>query len=107
MKTSLKKNEGYVYLIILDKRKKVKPKFQVNDLNRTADLKETFSKSEMTSWSYNLYKITEVINDPNPSYRIDILPERYRKASLKKKELSLKENKDVLKKLNITQIKSK
>ena len=58
-KSSSKKNEGYVYKSFLDKRKKVKPKFQVNDLVRTADLKKTFSKCDTTNWSYNLYKITE------------------------------------------------
>ena len=41
---SLKKNEGFVYKNLLDKRKKVKPKFQINDLVRTADLKKTFQK---------------------------------------------------------------
>ena len=51
---SLKKNEGYVYKNLLDKRKKVKPKFQINDLVRTADLKKTFSKSDTTIWSYKL-----------------------------------------------------
>ena len=51
---SLKKNEGYVYKNLLDKRKKVTPKFQINDLVRTADLKKTFSKSDTTNWSYML-----------------------------------------------------
>ena len=73
----LKKNEGYVYKNLLDKRKKVKPKFQINDLVRTADLKKTFSKSDTTNWSYKLYKITEIINDTIPSYRIDNLKKRY------------------------------
>ena len=41
---SLKNNERFVYKKLLDKRKKVKPKFQVNDLVRVADLKKTFSK---------------------------------------------------------------
>ena len=40
----LKKNEGIVYKNFLDKRKKVKPKFQINDLVRTADLKKRFQK---------------------------------------------------------------
>ena len=44
IQASLKKNEGYVYKNLLDKRKKIKPKFQINDLVRTADLKKTFSK---------------------------------------------------------------
>ena len=50
----LKKNEGFVYRNLLDKRKKVKPKVQVNDLVRTADLKETISKGDTTNWSYKL-----------------------------------------------------
>ena len=64
---SLKKKEGYVYKNLIDKRKKVKPKFQINDLVRTADLKKTFSKGDTTNWSYKLYKITEIINDTIPS----------------------------------------
>ena len=98
---SLKKNEGYVYKNLLDKRKKVKPKFQINDLVRTADLKKTFSKKDTTNWSYKLYKITEIINDTIPSYKIDNLKERYNESLLKKTELTMKENKDVMKKLKI------
>ena len=97
---SLKKNEGYVYKNLLDKRKKIKPKYEIGDLVRTADLKKTFSKSDTTDWSYNLYKITEIIKDTIPSYHIDNLPERYNQSLLKKTELTLKENKDVMKKLN-------
>ena len=41
---SLKQNEGFVYKNLLDKRNKIKPKFQINDLVRVADLKKTFSK---------------------------------------------------------------
>ena len=71
VQASLKKNEGYVYINLLDKRKKVKPKFQINDLVRTADLKTTFSKGDTTNWSYKLYKITEIFNDTIPSYELD------------------------------------
>ena len=98
---SLKKNEGYVYKNLLDKRKKVKPKFQINDLVRTADLKKTFSKGDTTNWSYKLYKITEIIKDTIPSYYIDNLSERYNESLLEKTELSFKQNKDVMKKLKI------
>ena len=87
---SLKKNEGFVYKNLLDKRKKVTPKFQINDLVRTADLKKTFSKSDTTNWSYKLYKITEIINDTIPSYHIDNLKERYNGSLLKKTDLTLK-----------------
>ena len=98
---SLKKNEGFVYKNLLDKRKKVKPKFQINDLVRTADLKKTFSKGDTTNWSYKLYKITEIVNDTIPSYRLDNLKERYNESLLKKTELTMKENNAVMKKLNL------
>ena len=98
IQASLKKNEGYVYKNVLDKRKKVTPKFQVNDLIRTADIKKTFSKGDTTNWSYKLYKITEIINDTIPSYRLDNLKERYNESLLKKTELTLKENNTVMKK---------
>ena len=101
IQASLKKNEGYVYKKLIDKRKKVKPKFQINDLVRTADLKKTFSKGDTTNWSYTLYKITEIINDTIPSYKINNLPERYNQSLLKKTNLTMKENKDVIKKLKI------
>ena len=54
VQASLKKNEGYVYKNLLDKRKKNKPKFQVNDLVRTFDLDKTFSKGNTYNWSYKL-----------------------------------------------------
>ena len=98
---SLKKNDGFVYKSLLDKRKKVKPKYQINDLVRTADLKKTFSKGDTTNWSYKLYKIAEIINDTIPTYHIDNLPERYNESLLKKTELSIKQNKDLMKKLKI------
>ena len=98
---ALKKKEGFVYKNLLDKRKKVKPKFQINDLIRTADLKKTFSKGDMTNWSYKLYKITQTINDTIPSYKRDNLKERYNESLLKKTELTIKENNSVMKKLNL------
>ena len=61
----------------------------------------------MSNWSYKLYKITKIIPDTILSYRIDNLKGRYNEALLEKTELSMKENKDVMKKLNITEIKSK
>ena len=101
IQASLRKNEGYVYKNLLDKRKKIKPKYKIDDLVRTADLKKTFSKSDTTNWSYKLYKITEIVNDTIPSYKIDNLPERYNESLLKKTDLTLKENNTVMKKLKI------
>ena len=98
---SLKKNEGFVYRKLLDKRNKIKPKFQINDLVRVADVRKTFSKGDTTNWSYKLYKITEIINDTIPSYKIDNLPERYNESLLKKTDLTLKANNSVMKKLSL------
>ena len=44
-----KKNEGNVYKFLLEKQKKIKPKPQVNDLVRTADLMKTISKPDTTN----------------------------------------------------------
>ena len=101
IQASLKKNKGYVYKNLLDERKKIKPKYEIGDLVRTADLKKTFSKSDTTNWSYKLYKITEIINDTIPTYKIDKLKERYNESLLKKTVLSLRQSKDVMKALNL------
>ena len=98
---SMKKNEEFVYKNLLDKRKKIKPEYEIGNLVRTADLQKTFSKGDTTNWSYKLYKITEVNKDTIPSYHIDNLPERYKESLLKKTESTMKENKDVMKELSI------
>ena len=49
IQASLKKNEGFVYNNLLNKRKKINPKFQVNNLVRIADLKKTFPKLDTTN----------------------------------------------------------
>ena len=102
IQASLKTNEGFVYKNLLDKRKKIKPKFQLSDLVRTADLKKTFSKGDTTNWFYKLYKNTEIINDAIPSYKIENLKESYNESLLRKTELTLKENNTVMKKVNLS-----
>ena len=102
IQSSLKKNEGFAYKNLLDKRKKIQPEFKIHDLVRVADLKKTFSKGDRTNWSYKLYEVTEIVNDTIPSYKIDDLKERFDEALLKKTKLTLKENDCVMKKLNIT-----
>ena len=64
-------------------------------------MRKTFSKGDTTTWSYKLYKITEIINDTIPAYKIDNLSERYNESLLKKTDLTLKENNSVMKKLKI------
>ena len=50
---------------------KIKPKIQLNNHVRTADLKKMFSKSDTTNWFCKLYKTTEIVNDTIPSCKID------------------------------------
>ena len=63
VQASLKMKEGYIYNKLLDKGKKKKPKIQVSDLLRTAELKHRFSKRDATNWSYKLY--TKIIKYRN------------------------------------------
>ena len=63
LQASLKKDEGPVYKFLLEKRTRIKTKFKIHDLIRTADLKRTFSKGDTTIKYYKLYEITESINE--------------------------------------------
>ena len=90
IQASLKKNEGCVYKNLLDKRKKIKPKYEIDDLVRTADFRKTLSKSLITNWSYRLYKSTEINSDTIPAYKIDNCKKRYNELLLKKTELTIK-----------------
>ena len=74
---SLKKNEGFVYKKLLDKRKRIKAKFKIHDFVRVADLKRIFWKGDTTNWSYNLYKNTEKVRYTVASFRADNLADRY------------------------------
>ena len=96
-------NEKLVYSNLQDKRRKLNPKFKLGQLVRTADIKKVFSKGDSTNYSYKLYTITEIIHDTIPSYRIDYLPERYNENLLLPTKLSLDENNEVMKKLNLIQ----
>ena len=100
---SKKSNEKLVYSNLQDRRVKRQAKFKLGDLIRTADIKRVFSKGDSTNYSYKLYTITEVIHDAIPSYRINYLPERYNENLLPQTKLSLKENNQVMKELNLIQ----
>ena len=54
IQASFKKNQGFAYNNLLDKRKRIHPKYKIHDLVGTADLKATSSKSDTTGWSYIL-----------------------------------------------------
>ena len=101
IQASLKKIGGLAYNNLLDKGKKINPKFQANYLVRTTDSKETFSKGDTTNWFYELYEITEVVTDTIPSYHNDNLPERYNEALLRK-AIKNEKNYKVMEKLNLS-----
>ena len=100
---SKKSNKKIVYNNLKDNRKVQKPKFKLGQLVRTADIKSVFSKGDSTNYSYKLYTNTEIIHDTVPSYRLDYLSERYNENLLLPTKLSLEENNQVMKKLNLIQ----
>ena len=99
---SKKSNEKEVYSNLQDKRKILNPKFKLGQFFRTADIKKVFSKGDKL-YSYKLYTITEIKHDTIPSYRIDYLPERYNENLLLQTKLTLEQNNQVMKKLNLIQ----
>ena len=103
VQASKKVNEKLVYSNLQDKRKKLNPKFKLGQLVRTADSKRVFSKGDSTNWSYKLYTKTEIIHDTKTSYRINYLPERYNENLLLPTKLTLEQNNQVMKELNLIQ----
>ena len=103
IQASKKSNQKEVYSNLQDKRRKLHPKYKLGHLVRTADIKRVFSKGDSTNWSYNLYTIAEVIHDTIPSYRINYIPERYNENLVIPSKLTLEENNQVMKKLNLFQ----
>ena len=100
---SKKSNEKIVYSNLQDKRKILNPKYKLGQLVRVSDIRRVFSKGDSTNYSYKLYTITEVIHDTIPSYRLNYLPERYNENLLLPTKLSLEENNQVMKDLNLIQ----
>ena len=100
---SEKSNQKLVNNNLKDDRQKQKPKYKLGDLVRTADIKRVFSKGDSTNYSYKLYTITEVIHDTIPSYRIDYFSERYIENLLLPTKLTLEENSQVMRELNLIQ----
>ena len=103
IQASKKSNEKLVYSNLQDQRVKQQPKFKLGDLVRTSDIRPVFSKGDSTNWSYKLYTITEVLYKTIPSCRINYLPERYNENLLLPTKLTLDENNQVMKKLNLIQ----
>ena len=101
LEASKKTKEKIVSNNLKDNRENQKPKYKLGDLVRTADIKKVFSKGDSTNFGYKIYTITEVIHDTIPSYRIDYLPERNNENLLLPTKLSLEQNNEVMKKLDL------
>ena len=103
VQASKKSNEKEVYSNLKDNREVRKPKFKLGQKVRTSDIRKLFSKGDSTNYSYEVYTITQIIHDTIPSYRINFLPERYKENLLLPTKLTLEENNQVMKELNLIQ----
>ena len=103
IQASEKSNGKEVYSNLKDNREVRKPKIKLGNLVRTSDIKKLFANDDSTHYSFKLYTITEVIHDTIPSYRIDVLPERYNEYPLLPSKLSLEQNNEVLKEFSLIQ----
>ena len=104
---SKKSNQKVVYNNLKDDRKNRKPTFNLGGLIRTSDFKKVLSKGDSANYSYKLYTITEVNHDTIPTYRINFLPETYIENLLLPTKLSLEQNDQIMKKLNLIQYYNK
>ena len=107
IQASKKSNEKIVYKKLRGKREVQKPKFKLGQKVRTSDIRKVFSKGDSTIYSYKLYTITKIIHDTIPSYRTDYLPERYNENLLLPTKVTLEENNQVMKELNLIQFYKK
>ena len=97
---SKKSHEKEVYSNFKDNREVRKPKFELGQFVRTADIKRVFGKGDSTNHTYKLYTKTEVIYNTKLTYRIDYLPDRYNQNLLLPTKLTLEQNSQVTKEVN-------
>ena len=97
---SKKSNEKLLHSNLQDRKVRQKPKFNLRQIVRTADIKRVFSEGDSKNYSYKVYTINEVIHDTIPSYRNDYLPDRYNENLLLPTKLTLEQNNHVMKELN-------
>ena len=103
LQASKKVNEKTFYQNLQDRRVKQKPLFKLGQLVRAAVIKRVCSKGDSTNYKYKLHTVTEVIHDTITSYRINYSPERYIENLLFPTKLTLEQNNEVMKKLNLIQ----
>ena len=104
IKASEKSNEKLVFSKLIDDREIQKPKLNIGQLVRTADIKRVFSEGDSTNCSYILFTITEVTHDTIPSCTINYLTDRYNRNLLLPTKLSLQQNNQVMKELILFQL---
>ena len=63
-----------------------------------------FSKSDMTNWSYILFKITEFFIGTIAGYRIGNLPEIYNESLTEKDKIAFEEYKAIMKALSLNKV---
>ncbi|MEM1283609.1 MAG: DDE-type integrase/transposase/recombinase [Chlamydiota bacterium] len=106
VEASKKENEDAVYAQMVDKRKFRKPRYEVGDLVRIPDKRTIFSKGDTTNWSYELFRIHQVLDEKPPEYLIEdekkekILGIHYEQEILKS-NFTFQSNRQVLKSLEI------
>ena len=88
VEVSLKTNEKVVFSNLKDKREKPKPKINLGDLVRSADINIVFSERKFTNWSFILHTTTEVIDDTILSKGFNYSPERYNEIFLRSTNLT-------------------
>ena len=101
IQASKKTREKLVFDNHRDDRVKQKPKYKLEQIIRSADIKKVFSKGDSKNYSYKLYTKTEVIHDNIPLCRINYLPRRYNESSFFPTKLFFDENNKVMKELNL------
>ena len=67
------------------------------------NLRVGFSKGDSTNSSYKLYTNTEIIHDTIPSNRNNYLPKIYNENLLLPTNITLEQNNQVMKELNLIQ----
>ena len=102
-----KSKEKLVYSNIQDRKVKQQPKFSLDQLVRTSDIRSIFSKGDSTNYSYKFYTVTEVIYNTIPFYRLNYLTKRYDENLKLPTKLSLEENNQIMKELNLIQKNNK
>ena len=101
VQASKKSNEKEVCSNLKDEREIQESKFNLGQLVRTADIEKVISKGDSTNYSYKLHTVTEVLHNTILSYRLSYLTERYNENLLLPPNLTLDENNQVMKKLNL------